>query len=120
MNEWPDVTCTMKFAGEATAYYQHWEEIQDIYRSSTSNTCEDLALEPLRAAVTKNGPEISELCKERNSALKDYDSYKRRLKALEAKRDALEVRDYFIIYNLGHHTISYWIGGWQGQYSSSC
>ncbi len=53
--------------------------------------CSEQALEPLRAAVTKMSPEVDALCKERETRLKDYDSYRRRLKEKEAKKETLEV-----------------------------
>ena len=44
-------------------------------------------IDPLRAAVTRMQPEIDAACKDRNNKLIDYDSYRRRLKGLQATRE---------------------------------
>ena len=53
-------------------------------------------LEPYRSAALQMGPEIEESRKLRAKMLTDFDSYKRRLKALEAKKVSLEVRNVAI------------------------
>lgn len=83
--------CELQHLREATAYKQKWDSIHNIIRSSTSSVLMDHAVEPLKAAVTQMGPDIEELCKERNKHVLDFDSFRRRLKALEAKREDLEV-----------------------------
>lgn len=50
-------------------------------------TIAEYALEPLKAAVTKMGPEVEESVKKRQSIVKDFDSYRRRLKTLEQKKE---------------------------------
>ena len=51
------------------------------------------ALEPMRAEITKISPEVDVICKQRDTLVKDFDSYRRRLKALEAKRDAAQAKE---------------------------
>ena len=65
--------------------------IHDVIRSSTSMVCAADALEPLRQAVTELAPNIDSEEKQRAILLKDYDSYRRRLKATETKRETMEV-----------------------------
>ena len=84
-------------------------DINDVSRSSSAAVCSEQALDRLKSAgmllnftrsyyftsvnnisVVKMGPEIEAGVKERNIKQKDYDSYKRRLKALEAKKEAYD------------------------------
>lgn len=69
----------------AKAYEEAITSIHEVVRSSAAKVSADLALEPLRSAVTKMCPEVESACKERATCLKDYDSYRRRLKALKGK-----------------------------------
>lgn len=50
-------------------------------------TCNQMALEPLKAAVVRMAPEIEASCKQRATVVKDFDSYRRRLQKAEAERD---------------------------------
>jgi hypothetical protein len=53
-------------------------------------TIAEYALEPLKAAVTRLAPEIEESVKARQTIVIDFDSYRRRLKALEQKKELSE------------------------------
>ena len=89
--DWPGVQCNMQFRDQADLYVQRVGAIHNVLRSSVSTVSVEEALDPLKAAVTAVAPEVERTVKERNTQQKDYDSYKRRLKALEAKRDHLVV-----------------------------
>lgn len=91
MSDWPDVECELKQCSQAQLYAEKMALIQNVLRSSTSTVCAEHGMDPLKAFVTRLAPEIEALCKERNTKLTDYDSYRRRLKEKEAKRDSLEV-----------------------------
>lgn len=91
MNDWPNSDCDLKNGAGAALFKDKWNTINEVLRSSTAMVCSEQALEPLRSAVTKMGPEIDALCKERETRLKDYDSYRRRLKEKETKKETLEV-----------------------------
>jgi hypothetical protein len=91
MNDWPNSECDLKNGAGAISFKDKWNTINEVLRSSTAMVCSEQALEPLRSAVTKMGPEIDALCKERETRLKDYDSYRRRLKEKETKKESLEV-----------------------------
>lgn len=54
--------------------------------------CSEFALDPLRAAVTKMGPEVEAICKQRNLDVKDFDSYTRRLKGLMVKKEQFDAQ----------------------------
>ena len=51
-------------------------------------TCNELALEPIKAAVVRMAPEIEASCKQRATVVKDFDSYRRRLQKAEQERDS--------------------------------
>ena len=91
INDWSDVTCRLNHTTEAEKYAEIISSIHNVVRSSSSTICCELGIDPLRAMVTKIGPEIITLKKERNIKLTDYDSYRRRLKEKEDKKAALEV-----------------------------
>lgn len=55
-------------------------------RSSNAKVSGEIALTPLRTAVTAMGPSVENLMKERGELVKDYDSYQRRLKVLQEKK----------------------------------
>jgi hypothetical protein len=88
--EWPKTKSEMKLSAASNAYKQSCALIHDVLRSSTSLACSERGIEPLRAAVLKFEPDIAGFCKERELALIDFDSYKRRLAGFEKKRDDLE------------------------------
>lgn len=72
MTDWPNSECELKYAGVAYGYKDKWTAINDVLRSSTAMVCSEQALEPLKSAVTKMGPEINALCKERDLRVTDY------------------------------------------------
>jgi hypothetical protein len=92
MTNWPDVDCELKQCHVADQYKAKMDLIQNILRSSTSTVCSEHALDPLRAAIGKLQPEIDALTKERAIKVTDYDSYRRRLKEKEQKKEQLDVR----------------------------
>lgn len=55
--------------------------------SSNAKVSGEIALTPLRSAVTAMGPAVDTLIKERADLLKDYDSFQRRLKVLHGKKE---------------------------------
>ena len=98
INDWPNVECRLNHNKEAEKYAQIMSSIHNVVRSSSSTICCELAIDPLRAMVTKVGPEVHAMKKERNTKLTDYDSFRRRLKEKEDKKIALEVYIDIIIY----------------------
>lgn len=88
--EWPNAKSEMKLNAAANAYKITCALIHDVMRSSTSLACSERGIVPLREAVLKFEPDIAVICKERELALIDFDSYKRRLVGYEKKRDDLE------------------------------
>lgn len=118
MTDWPGVQCDLKYAGVGYGYKDKWIAINDVLRSSTAMVCSEQALEPLKSAVTKMSPEIEALIKERNIRLTDYgmlcvgyqylqllicvtiDSYRRRLKEKEQKKESYAVSTIDFYYHL--------------------
>lgn len=92
MTDWPDVDCEMKQCHVADQYKAKMDLLQNVLRSSASTVCSEQALDPLRACIAKITPEIEALKVERNIKVTDYDSYRRRLKEKETKKEQLDVR----------------------------
>mmetsp|Transcript_20377 Transcript_20377/g.18517 ORF Transcript_20377/g.18517 Transcript_20377/m.18517 type:complete len:465 (-) Transcript_20377:28-1422(-) len=89
---WKDCYCELEYQANAIAFREAWREINTIIRTSCAMVSTEQALQPLYLAVTKLGPDVEEVCKERNLSVKDYDSHRRRLKGLESKRDTLQAQ----------------------------
>jgi hypothetical protein len=89
--EWPAQVRKLKYLNVAETYRKTWDMIHDIVRSSNAMVCCEEALEPLKLSITNIAPNIMKERKERETLLTDYNSYSRRLKALEQKRDTYEV-----------------------------
>ena len=89
--DWPNVPCKLAYVSAALAYEDAWKFVNEVIRTSCAMVCNEQALQPLFAAVTSLGPGIEDICDERNTSVKDFDSHRRRLKGLEIKRDTLEV-----------------------------
>lgn len=92
MTDWTNVECHMQQGVAAASYMTAWENIHTVIRSSSAMTLSELGLEPLRSAVTRLEPEITAACKERNTKLTDYDSYRRRVRDLERTKEKQTVR----------------------------
>lgn len=89
---WPGTVSGLSQRGAAVAYRDAWENIHDSLRSTTMAVCVEQSLEPLRAAVTRLGPENDAMVKARATLIKDYDSYRRRLSGLKEKRDKAQAQ----------------------------
>ncbi len=90
-DSWPGPTSRLTSPNAALSYKQKMERIQNVYRSSCALINLEKGLEPLREAIARITPEIDSMIKERNRQVVDYDSYRRRLKALREKQDNYEV-----------------------------
>ncbi|KAJ1418199.1 hypothetical protein B484DRAFT_453752 [Ochromonadaceae sp. CCMP2298] len=90
MTDWPYCESQLLHGHLAEAYREKMDLVQNVLRSSTSTVCAERALDPLRAAVLQLNPEVLALQKERDMKLTDYDSFRRRLKEKEAKKEAIE------------------------------
>jgi hypothetical protein len=88
---WPGTESNLISFQGAIKYKEVMTELHNVNRSSSAITCLDKAIDPLRDAIAEINPRIEAMVKDRNIQLIDYDSYKRRLKSLREKRDALEV-----------------------------
>jgi hypothetical protein len=84
----PGVTNKLKYGASADAYATKWETINSTFRSSVAAVKNELALEPLRQAVTKMGPEMTAHFKTRQTNLVDFNSYKRRITTMEKKMES--------------------------------
>lgn len=67
------------------------EYIHNVVRSSCALSVVENALDPLRDAIATITPEIDGLVKDRNAQVIDYDSYRRRVKAIREKKEGMEV-----------------------------
>lgn len=91
MTDWPDVNCEMKQCHVAEQYKVKMDLLQNVLRSSASTVASEMALDPLRAVIASISPEVDALRRERDVKLTDYDSYRRRLKEKETKKEQLDV-----------------------------
>lgn len=67
------------------------ETIHNVVRSSCALINVERGLDPLRESLSELTPTVNNLIKERNALLKDYNSFRRRLKSLQEKKIQLEV-----------------------------
>jgi len=97
--------------GAAEQYKQAWESIHDCVRSSVGNVCMTEAYGPLKDTSAQMSKSVDEEIKTRKACLTDFDSYRRRLKGLQQKRDKNEVStDQFTdkyVYNYSYHYYIY-------------
>lgn len=88
---WPEDSKQLKYGDAAEAYKKSWDNINDVIRSSAVSICVDDTLEPIKDSALKLSKTIEEEVKSRRIRLKDFDSYRRRLKGHQQKRDTAEV-----------------------------
>lgn len=92
--KWPQSSCSLRNSSIARKYSECCTSAHTIIGASCAAVYRDEGLEPFRAAATTLGPAVDETCKSRAKMVTDFDSYRRRLKALEAKRSATEVTSF--------------------------
>jgi hypothetical protein len=90
--DWPPNVRKIEFFNQAAEFKRVWDFIQDVVRSSTTMVCAEESIAPMKQTMSEVVPTVTQEKTDRETMLKDYDSYRRRLKALEQKRDAAEVR----------------------------
>jgi hypothetical protein len=89
--EWPPSARKIEFYNQAAELKRVFDFIQDVIRSSTTMVCAEESIAPMKQTMMEVAPSVEHEKKERDTMIKDYDSYRRRLKGLEQKRDAAEV-----------------------------
>lgn len=100
MTDWPNVQCNMEYQYAVLNFLETMNKANFVIRQSSQTVVLEKTLQPMHESVTKMGPDIDEICKDRNLKMKDYDSYKRRLKGFEQKKEALEVQLIFIFISI--------------------
>jgi hypothetical protein len=85
---WPGTACALSQAAAAASYQETLTLVHEVFRSSTAMTTNEMALEPIKAAVTRMAPEIEASCKQRTTNVKDFDSYRRRLQKAEQELES--------------------------------
>jgi hypothetical protein len=88
---WPPAAYQLQFSEVANSYKQSWDLIHDLYRSSAAKICVEETIDPIKEASSEYSRTVDAEIKSRKIRLTDYDSYRRRLRGLEQKRDANEV-----------------------------
>ena len=84
---WPPETMRLKSRDAAAMWRDKWDRIHNITRSSTAIVCCDEALDPIRDTLNTCAPTLEQDNKDRAVLITDYDSFRRRLKGMEAKRE---------------------------------
>jgi hypothetical protein len=97
---WPEGSTKLKHYEAASLWKEKWDKLHDVTRSSAAIVCCDEALDPLKETLNTCIPTIEQDARDRSVILKDFDSFRRRLKALEAKRDAFVSNRIITIYFL--------------------
>lgn len=72
-------------AGQAKSFSDAWNTIQDVIRPSAAMVVKEMGIDPLRSSVNDVLPLIKENCRLRDEYIKDFDSYRRRLKDIEVR-----------------------------------
>jgi predicted Zn-dependent peptidase len=91
---WPPTGYQLRCMDASDNFKQSLDMLHDTIRSSSASVCVEEALEPMKEASVQLSKAIEEEIKSRRVHLKDYDSYRRRLKTLEQKRDQAEVSKF--------------------------
>lgn len=86
---------SLQCGGAAEQYKQAWETIHDCVRSSVGTVCTTEAHDPLKGTSAQIAKAVDDEMKARKAFLTDFDSYRRRLKGLQQKRDKNEVRGIY-------------------------
>lgn len=73
----------------ARIWNEKWDRLNDINRSSVAIVCCDEALDPVKDVVKTFPPNFDQEVNDRNTVLKDFDAYRRRIKTAEAKKTSL-------------------------------
>mmetsp|Transcript_34896 Transcript_34896/g.33191 ORF Transcript_34896/g.33191 Transcript_34896/m.33191 type:complete len:295 (-) Transcript_34896:488-1372(-) len=89
-NKWPHSTCTLKSSVLSRKYDECCGTARNVIGASCNIVCREQALEPFKIASSTMQPQIEEICKVRAKMVVDFDSYRRRLKTLEAKKMSIE------------------------------
>jgi hypothetical protein len=89
---WPEGSKKLLCNQAAESYKTSWDTLGDIIRVSTSSVCEENANDPLKENSLLLAKTIEDETKSRRLIVKDFDSYRRRLKTLQQKRDAAEAQ----------------------------
>lgn len=84
---WPPDTVKLKSHEAAAMWRDKWDRIHNITRSSAAIVCCDEALDPIRNTLNTCAPTLEQDNKDRAVLITDYDSFRRRLKGMETKRE---------------------------------
>lgn len=84
-DHWPNMNCAMNHIKISQASFSAWNDLHEIFRSSSAFICNECALEPFRTFVTKVADGIGSMNSERLLKLTDFDAHRRRHKKLENK-----------------------------------
>jgi hypothetical protein len=89
--KWPQSSCALKNPSLSRKYSECCTSAQAIIGASCAAVYREEGLGPFKSAAMSMAPAVEETCKQRVKIVTDFDSYRRRLKALETKKITLEV-----------------------------
>jgi hypothetical protein len=92
---WPETNYKLICINASESYKKSWDMLNDVIRASATNVCVERAQDPLKESSIQLSKSIDDEIKTRRTLLKDFDSYRRRLKALHQKRDSAEVLTFY-------------------------
>jgi hypothetical protein len=89
--KWPQSSCALKNPSLCRKYSECCTSAQAIIGASCAAVYREEGLGPFKSAAMSMAPAVEETCKQRIKIVTDFDSYRRRLKALETKKISIEV-----------------------------
>lgn len=89
-NDWPGATCDLTNEDGCRELAAHLYYIHNVLRASAQQIVINQGSRPIADNVTSMEDEVETKCKERDTKVKDFDSYRRRLKDLNAKKESVE------------------------------
>lgn len=91
-SKWPQSSCALKNPSLSRKYSECCTSAQAIIGASCAAVYREEGLGPFKSAAMSMAPSVEETCKQRIKIVTDFDSYRRRLKALETKKISIEVQ----------------------------
>lgn len=90
--KWPQSSCALKNPSLSRKYSECCTSAHTIIGASCAAVHREEGLGPFKSAAMSMGPNVEDTCRQRVKIVTDFDSYRRRLKALETKKLSIEVQ----------------------------
>ncbi len=91
-DDWPGASCDLTHIDGCQAYLSHMNYIYKVLSAGAQQIAIESGSRPLANQTRKLSENVEAICEERSAKVKDFDSYKRRLKNLKEKRDEAQAK----------------------------